>query len=644
MGRGRLCVALGVPVLAAALAGSAGGTATFARYGAKQQYVPGQVVVGFRPNVDPVTRRLVLADQGAKTLSSVHQPGATMVRVQGSVENAVAQLESNPAVAYAEPNWILHADAVPNDPSYPDEYGLAKIQAAQAWDVTTGSNTVTVAVVDTGIATDHPDLAANLVPGWDFVSNDDDPRDFNGHGTHVAGTIGAKGDNGRGVTGVDWNVRLMPIRVLDGNGSGSSSNITSGFLYACAHGARVVNASLGGGGYYTPMKNAIASPGCANTLFVIAAGNNAGNDETQPHYPCNYGAAPDNLPNVICVAATDRNDALAAFSNYGKTSVDLAAPGVDVTSTWPAYDTVYTQGFEDPFAAWSYTGAFGRSLVRANGTYSMSDSPGGNYVRGVSHARAPGPVASFSGRIGCQAAYNLRFSTQPFQDYSGVELSADGFDTYAWDGYSGTTGAAFVPLTSDFSDLDGAPSVWVGAIMHADDDPVVADGGFLDDLRLRCLKPNGEDYNTISGTSMATPHVSGVAALVLAAHPSYSTAQVVGAILGNTDPLPSLAGKVATGGRLNACKALGGNCPAVAPPPPPPFRPPCVVPNVVGAKLAGAKTKLKARHCRVGKVRYVASTRKRMGRVVRESPKAGKRLGSEAKVGLWLGAGPKKRK
>jgi subtilisin family serine protease len=644
VGRGRLCAALAVALLAAVLAGSAGGTTghgvTLLRNGADQQYVPGQVVVGFRPNVDPVTRRLVVSNADAKTVHSLPRVGAQVLHVRGSVEAAIADLESNPAVAYAEPNWIYHADAVPNDPRYSQDYGLARIQAAQAWDVTTGSAGVTVAVVDTGIATDHLDLAANVVPGHDFVQDDADPRDFNGHGTHVAGTIGAKGDNGIGVAGVNWNVHLMPVRVLDGDGSGSSSDITSGFLYACTHGARIVNASLGGGGYYTPMRQAIASPECANTLFVVAAGNDGSDNDKFPHYPCNYGGPPDNLPNVICVAATDQSDTLASFSNYGPASVDLAAPGVAVTSTWPAYDTLYAQDFEDPFADWTRTGAFNRSPEHANGAFSMSDSPGGNYGPGISDARAPAPVASFSGRSGCQAAYNLRFDTQAFEDYSGVELSGDGFASYVWSGWSGSSHGSFLALTSDFSALDNAPSVSVGVIMHANNDGTVADGGFLDDLRLRCLKPGAEDYNTISGTSMATPHVAGVAALVLAAHPAYSTAQLAAAVLGSTDPLSSLSGKVTTGGRLNACRAVGGSCPAVTPP----FTPPaCVVPNVVGAKLGRAGSKIRARHCRVGKVAHVASTKQRKGKVVRETPKAGKHLASRAKVNLWIGSGPKRK-
>ena len=595
--------------------------------------MPGQVVVRFRANVDPLSRRQTLSVESASTVKPLGVPGLELVRVKGSVPSAIEALEANPAVAYAEPNWIYHAEAVPNDPRYSQLWGLTKINAPAAWNTTTGSAAVKVAVVDTGIATDHLDLSANVVPGFDFVQGDSDPRDFNGHGTHVAGTIGARGNNAIGVTGVDWQVSLMPVRVLDGNGSGSNANVSAGFAYACSHGASIVNASLGGTGYSSAMRDAIASASCANTLFVVAAGNNGANNDSTPHYPCNYGAPPDNLANVVCVAATDQNDVLANFSDYGQ-SVDLAAPGVNIPSTWPAYDTLASEGFEDPFANWTtYTAAgvpFGRSTTHAGGAYSATDSPAGGYsANSDTWLYRSTSMASLAGRVGCHLTYNLRLDTQLNHDFFHVFGSADGLN-FSGNQWSGSTGGSFVALTTDVSAYDGSASFFPALRLASDGDAVTGDGGYLDDLALQCLKPTAEDYNTISGTSMATPHVTGVAALVKAAHPSYTVAQLKNAILSGVDRVASLNGRVATGGRLNACKAVG--CGAA-------LKPPCVVPNVLGKKLGAASAAIKGRHCKVGHLHYLKSTKKKKGRVIRESPASGRHLGSDAKVNLWLGRG-----
>ena len=641
MGRGRLFAALGVACALAVVAVSAGGagaagsSSTLTLKGSRQAYLPGQVVVRFRANVDPLSRREALSAETASTVKALALPGLQLVHVEGSVPAAIAALQANPAVAYAEPNWIYRAQATPNDPRYSQLWGLGKINAPGAWNTTTGSAAVKVAVVDTGIATDHLDLSANVVPGFDFVQNDADPRDFNGHGTHVAGTIGARGNNGVGVTGVNWQVSLMPVRVLDGDGSGSSANVTAGFAFACSHGANIVNASLGGTGYSQAMRDTIASAACANTLFVVAAGNDGVSDDTIPHFPCNYGAAPDNLVNVICVAATDQNDALASFSNYGL-SVDLAAPGVNIPSTWPAYDTLATEGFEDPFANWTTNTVagqpFGRSATHSNGVYSATDSPAGAYAANSdTWLYRSTPMASLAGRTGCRLVYNLRLDTEATQDYFQVDGSADSV-TFSGSQWSGSTSGAFVAVSSDMSRYDGGN--FIPALrLTSDADGVTGDGGYVDDLKLQCLRASGEDYATISGTSMATPQVAGVAALVKAAHPSYTVAQLKNAILSGVDPLGSLSGKVATAGRLDACKAVGG-CSA-----PPPFKPPCLVPNVIGSKLVTARARIKARHCRVGKLAYVKSTKKRKGRVVRESPAPGRHLGGNATVKLWLGKG-----
>lgn len=638
LGRSRVCGAVVAVLLTAAVAGSAGGAGaarnavTPTLKGANRPYLPGEVVVRFRPNAGPLSREEALSTESATTVKRLVVPGLQLVHVDGSVQDAVASFRGNPAVAYAEPNYLYHADAVPNDPRYPQLWGLAKISAPAAWNITTGSTAVTVGVVDTGISTDHLDLSANVVPGHDFVQGDSDPRDFNGHGTHVAGTIGARGNNGRGVAGVNWQVGLMPVRVLDGNGSGSNANVTAGLAYACTHGASIVNASLGGTSYSIAMRDAIAS--CPNTLFVFAAGNDGLSDDRVPHYPCNYGAAPDNLPNVICVAATDSNDALASFSNYGQ-SVDLAAPGLEIQSTWPAYDTLAGEGFESlaSWAAYQVAGLpFGQSATSASGLYSAADSPAGSYQPGSdTRLYRSTPMASLVGRSGCRLFYSLRLDTQPGHDYFQVLGSSDGTN-FTGSSWSGSTGGVFTGLSTDVSAYDGAAAFYPSLRLIANSDGTVGDGGYVDDLSLRCLRPSSEDYNAISGTSMATPHVTGVAALVKAAHPSFTVAKLKAWVLGGVDSLGSLHGKVATGGRLNACKALGG-CGSTV------FKPPCLVPNVVGKKLAKARASIKKRHCKVGHVRYVKSTKKKKGKVMRESPGPGKRLGNSAKIKLWVGRG-----
>jgi thermitase len=638
MGRSRVCGVVVAALLTAAVAASVDGASaardavTLTLKGSNRAYLPGEVVVRFRPSADPLSRKEALSAESATTVKRLVLPGLQLVHVDRPVQDAVASFRSNPAVAYAEPNYLYHADAVPNDPRYPQLWGLARISAPAAWNINTGSTSVTVGIVDTGISTDHLDLSANVVPGHDFVQGDSDPRDFNGHGTHVAGTIGARGNNGRGVGGVNWQVGLMPIRVLDGRGSGSNANVTAGFAYACTHGASIVNASLGGTAYSAALRGAIAA--CPKTLFVVAAGNDGISDDRIPHYPCNYGSAPDNLANVICVAATDSHDTLASFSNYGQ-SVDLAAPGVGIQSTWPAYDTLASEGFES-LASWAtYQAAglpFGQSATHVSGLYSAADSPAGAYQSGSdSWLSRSSSMASLAGRVGCRLFYDLRLETQLNHDYFQIFGSSNGTD-FSGSTWSGSTGGAFIGLTTDVSAYDGSAAFYPALRLTANSDGTVGDGGYVDDLSLRCLRASSEDYSTISGTSMATPHVAGVAALVKAAHPSFTVAQVKAWVLGGVDSLGSLHGRVATGGRLNACKSLGGCGSAL-------LKPPCQVPNVLGKKLGSARTSINKRHCKIGRVKYVKSLKKRKGKVVRESPAPGRLLGNSARVDLWLGRG-----
>ena len=279
------------------------------------------------------------------------------------VPKAIMDLRKDSRVEYVEPNYIVTTTLIPNDPYFPNLYGLhntgqtgglpdADIDAPEAWDMQTGNGNVIVAVIDTGVYYNHSDLAANMwhnpneIPnngidddnngfiddylGWDFYNKDNDPMDDHGHGTHVAGTIGAVGNNGVGVAGVNWNVKIMPLKFLGSTGSGTTADAILAIEYAILMHADIMSNSWGGGGFSQALRDAIQSANNAGILFVAAAGNSGANADIYPMYPAAY----DN-DNIVSVAATDSNDNLASFSNYGKTSVDLAAPGVNIFSTVP---------------------------------------------------------------------------------------------------------------------------------------------------------------------------------------------------------------------------------------------------------------------------------------------------------------------
>ncbi|MBM4165045.1 MAG: hypothetical protein FJ222_11490, partial [Lentisphaerae bacterium] len=307
----------------------------------------------------------------------------------------------------------------------------ADIDAPEAWDISTGSTNIVVGVIDTGIDYTHPDLASNMwvntaelngtpgvdddgngfvddIHGYDFANDDGNPMDDHFHGTHCAGTIGGVGNNGIGVAGVCWTVRMMGLKFLNAEGSGALSDAMEAIYYATANGAKLTSNSWGGGGYDDALRDAIADAGNHGLLFVAAAGNSAGNNDVLPTYPGSYDCS-----NIIAVAATDNNDALASFSCYGATSVDIGAPGVDILSCFPTYKT-----------------------------------------------------------------------------------------------------------------------------------QAMTDGGYP------------TNYNTISGTSMATPAVAGACALLALVHPELTLAQWRAQLLLQADPVPALAGKCFTGARLNVFQAL----------------------------------------------------------------------------------------
>ncbi len=396
-------------------------------------YEDGVVLVGFHGGVSDDDEDSVEREEGAVRVRSLGSGTHVLQVSKGQVDAKIEALRRRPEVRYAEPNYQLHAIGTPNDPSYSQLWGLdntgqtvsgtsgtsgADIKAEEAWAVTTGSNSVVVGVVDSGIDYTHPDLAANIwnnpggvggcaagTHGYNAVTRTCDPKDDNNHGSHVSGTIGGVGNNGVGVVGVNWTTSIMGLKFLNAAGSGFTSDAIAAIEFAvqakiAGVNVRVLNNSWGGGGFSQALLDEINKAGANGILFVAAAGNSSANVDGAASYPCRYTAA-----NLVCVAATDQNDGLAWFSNYGSASVDLGAPGTNIMST-------------------------------------------------------------------------------------------------------------------------------------------IAGGG----------------YAYYQGTSMATPHVTGAAALVLSApgQGSLTVGQLKSAILNNVDPVPSLAGKTLTGGRLNVCKAIPG--------------------------------------------------------------------------------------
>ncbi len=303
-----------------------------------QDYAPGEVLVKFKAG--PFSGGRESARIGARQIGVVQGAGVSRVRLPRgmSVSAAVAYFGRLSGVEFAEPNYIFRLLVDPDDPYFVagQQWSLAKIRAPQAWDITMGSSSVMVAVLDTGCDMTHPDLAGKVVLAKDLTVSDgiDDANDGNGHGTHVAGTVAAYTNNATGVASIGGNTSLMIGKVIRNDGSGLLSEIADGINWASENGAKVINMSIGHTRGMSTMKIAVDNAWKNGVVLVAAAGNS---NVSGSLYPAAY-------TNCISVAATDTSDNKAGFSNYGRT-VDCAAPGVSIIST--------TRG--GTYASWSGT-------------------------------------------------------------------------------------------------------------------------------------------------------------------------------------------------------------------------------------------------------------------------------------------------
>ncbi len=416
--------------------------------GASADYKAGEILVKFKAGSSTLSANALLDQAAASHVRTLEGVGVEVWQVPKGQELAMAEgLSADPAVEFAEPNYRYYAfetGSIPNDTYYYQQWAHTIVNSPAAWDVTTGSTGVVIAIIDSGVDSGHPDLAGKVVAGYDFVGDDAYPWDENGHGTHVAGIAAAQGNNGLGVAGMDWQARIMPVRVLDANGSGYSTDIVDGIQWAHDHGAKVFNLSLGGPNYSQAMQNAITAAHDAGRLVVAAIGNcRTANSVCPVANPTNYPAA---YANVMAVAATGPTDVYAFYSQYGS-HCDIAAPGGSMSS------------LQDPNGIYSSLPTYAVTM-NSSGYYQNYD-----FVHGTSQA-AP-YVSGLAALIWAQSPTLTPDQVQGVIQNTAVDLGAAGWDpTYGHGRIDagaalGNVSPPEAPVLSAISNADGDGSYTV---------------------------------------------------------------------------------------------------------------------------------------------------------------------------------------
>jgi len=536
-----------------------------------EEYVEGDVIVTFKSSVNKVDVQQTLtahsiilkkhfaglSRQVGKNFILVHDSGRTTAEL-------IAELKLDPTVEMVEPNYLRWVTSVPNDALFTNLWGLRNtsqpvngfngtagddIHFVAAWALAQqpATNLPVVAVIDTGVDYTHPDLASNMwintgeIPGngkdddadgyvddrygYDFADNLPDPMDSGFHGTHVAGTIAALGNNQLGVIGVDYRAQVMALRASNDGETLSDSAIIMAIQYAIMmknRGVNIVaiNESFGGGGSNTAESTAMQSAGNVGIIFCVAAGNDTANNDTTPTYPANY-----RLSNMIVVAATDQNDSLASFSNFGNNTVDLGAPGVNILSLLPVAQAGTIASVQQ-----NSTNYVANELT-FSGTTTATGITAAIYYCGLGNpSEFP---AAVNNNIALIARGTLTFSNKVLNAMAAGARAVVIFNNAAGN-FLGTLGGTnhWIPTVS-LSQTDGLAiqTNAVATVINVHDPAQI--------------------YQYLDGTSMATPHVSGAVAFAAMNFPSETVTQRVQRVLTNVDVVPGLQGKVRTGGRLN---------------------------------------------------------------------------------------------
>lgn len=575
----------------------------------RADYAPGELLIKFKPSKRIIAARFYKRRFGSYTIRSFEKIGIEHVKLQKNltVKEALEIYRNDPDVEYVEPNYYRYPLATPSDTLFNLLWALenngqningisgtddADIDAPEAWDISTGSGSIVIALVDSGIDYNHPELAGNVwensdeiggngidddgngyvddFRGWDFVDNDNDPIDPVGHGTHLAGIVAAVGNNSSGITGVLWTAKIMPLKFFDAKFWGTVSDVVSAIQYANANGAHVINLSFGSTNYSHAEKQAIDA---SSAVVVCAAGNNAGNNDMTPQYPASYSSA-----NIIAVAASDQHDNLASFSNFGPSSVDVAAPGINIYSTTPTRQSVWRETFDDNDISDWITGGTNNDWATTdtfsfNGGYSLSESPAGIY-QSDTDSWAIAPVLDLSSYHGVKLVFRIMGISEIDIDFLQVQISTDltnwadqyvEIDDTVYSRISGPYSGSWRTVTVDLGAYDGSNTVYLRFLFSTDNSGEY-DGFYIDDVTVTAASTaySGTDYRYYNGTSMATSFVAGVAALIKSRYPSANSAEIIAHIKNTVDVKPLLEGKVASNGRVNAAKSLQSAPPPVA--------------------------------------------------------------------------------
>ncbi len=576
-------------------------------------YVPHEVLVRFDPGVDEAEKAGIRETLGATLIQEIAGIGVEYWRLPSDLNaaEAAAQLNETPGVTYAEPNYLYAPQMIPDDPQFSSLWYLqntgqtvngvggtpdADISAPAAWDMDTGSQAVVIAVIDSGVAVDHPDLTDNIwtntaetpdngadddgngyaddVCGWDFVNRDNNPSDYSkdlygdGYGTHVAGIIAAKGNNGVGTTGVMWRAQVMPLQIFDlfedSPFNATTVNIVLAVLYAVKNGANIINCSFGGPSFSRAQYDAFDIADQNGVLVTAAAGNDGHDNDAFSTYPANY-----DLDNIVSVAATDAFDGLASYSNYGEISVDVAAPGGNDSSsniystTPPKREVMFADDFESSDGNWLTSGVYEDWFIAFDPDFNshvVMDSTGLYHENEESYIRTRQRIQAENFR-GLNLRFNIFYQLETGYDELTVEFSEDDIDyssIYRITGFS--TGRERLVLWSNDTDFDN----FYLRFKLTSDGSKNYEGVLMDDISLTGIDWRfvGDEYGYKSGTSMATPMVSGLAGLIWSKNPDLTCGEVKQILLDTVDPIDSLVKKVVSGGRINAEKALAAAIPS----------------------------------------------------------------------------------